>query len=49
MPNKVRIDLVAKMAEIENNLAYSTNERLQLGALLGCFLEAREGIVKAAG
>mmetsp|Transcript_37445 Transcript_37445/g.105731 ORF Transcript_37445/g.105731 Transcript_37445/m.105731 type:complete len:339 (-) Transcript_37445:199-1215(-) len=48
MPEGVRIDLVDKMAAIENNLAYGTSEKLQLGALLGCFLEAREGIVAAA-
>mmetsp|Transcript_41989 Transcript_41989/g.99538 ORF Transcript_41989/g.99538 Transcript_41989/m.99538 type:complete len:336 (-) Transcript_41989:13-1020(-) len=48
MPKEVLMPLVEKLADIENNLAYGTNERLQLGALIGAFLEARDGIVAAA-
>jgi len=48
MPNPVRVELIDKMADIENSLAYGTSEKLQLGALLGCFLQAREGIVASA-
>jgi replication factor C subunit 3/5 len=48
MPNLVRVELIDKMADIENSLAYGTSEKLQLGALLACFLRAREGIVASA-
>ena len=48
MPSKTRIDLVEKLADIEYNLAFGTSEKLQLGAVVGAFCEAREGIVAAA-
>lgn len=48
MPPRVRVALLAKLADIEHRLAFGTSERLQLGALSGAFAEAREGIVAAA-
>ena len=48
MPPKVRINLVSVLADVENNLAFGTSERLQLGGLIGAFTEARDGIVAAA-
>lgn len=48
MPPVVRIQLVDKMATVEWRLAYGTSEKLQLGALVGAFAEARQGIVDAA-
>lgn len=48
MPTGVRIDLLECMADVEHRLAFGTSERLQLGALVGGFTVAREGIVAAA-
>ena len=48
MPNKVRIDLIDKLADAEYRLAFGTSEKLQLGAVVAAFVEAREGIVAAA-
>jgi len=48
MPSPVRGDLVIALADVEAALAAGANERLQLGALVGAFACAREGIVKAA-
>mmetsp|Transcript_27622 Transcript_27622/g.71661 ORF Transcript_27622/g.71661 Transcript_27622/m.71661 type:complete len:334 (-) Transcript_27622:143-1144(-) len=48
MPNATLIDIIDKLADVEHRLAYGTNERLQLGSLLGTFLQARETIVAAA-
>ncbi len=48
MPGPVRIKLVDALADTEHRLAFGTSERLQLGALVGAFSVAREGIVAAA-
>ncbi len=48
MPQPVRIELISAMAAIEHHLAYGTSERLQLGALVGAFAQARQAIVAAA-
>ncbi|KAK9915083.1 hypothetical protein WJX75_004524 [Coccomyxa subellipsoidea] len=48
MPAAVRIKLVDALADTEHRLAFGTSERLQLGALVGAFSVAREGIVAAA-
>lgn len=48
MPASVRIKLVDALADTEHRLAFGTSERLQLGALVGAFSVAREGIVAAA-
>mmetsp|Transcript_1549 Transcript_1549/g.3499 ORF Transcript_1549/g.3499 Transcript_1549/m.3499 type:complete len:359 (-) Transcript_1549:587-1663(-) len=48
IPTRVKMDLVEKLADCEHRLAYGTSERLQLGALVGAFVKAREEIVKAA-
>lgn len=48
MPVEVRVELVDKLAGLEYQLASGTSERLQLGALVAAFCQAREGIVAAA-
>lgn len=48
MPEAVRIACVEALADVEHRLAFGTSERLQLGALVGAFAVAREGIVAAA-
>lgn len=48
MPAPVRGGLIIALADVEAALAAGTNERLQLGALVGAFAVAREGIVAAA-
>jgi replication factor C subunit 3/5 len=48
MPAYVRIELVDMMSDVEYRLASGTSEKLQLGALVGAFAQAREGIVAAA-
>lgn len=48
MPNQVRIDLIDKLADAEYRLAFGTSEKLQLGAVVAAFCQAREGIVAAA-
>jgi replication factor C subunit 3/5 len=48
MPAAVRIELVSKLAAVEHRLASGTSEKLQLGAVVGAFAEAKEGIVNAA-
>ncbi len=48
MPTPVRIELVEALADIEHRLASGTNERLQLGALVGACAQAKQGIVAAA-
>lgn len=48
MPNPVRIDLIDKLADAEYRLAFGTSEKLQLGAVVAAFCQAREGIVAAA-
>lgn len=47
-PPHVRITLCEKLADIENRLAYGTNERLQLGSLVAAFSLVRDDIVAAA-
>lgn len=48
LPLQVRCDLIDKLADLEYRLAYGTNEKLQLGALVGAFATGREAIVAAA-
>lgn len=48
MPAKIRIELVERLAEVENNLTSATSERLQLGGLIGGFTDAKNKIVAAA-
>ena len=48
MPAAVRIHLVEAMADVEHRLAVGTSEKLQLGALVGAFVNARAGIAAAA-
>lgn len=48
MPETVRIELINKMADVEYRLAFGTSEKLQLGALVGAFAEAKEGIIQSA-
>lgn len=48
MPSRVRIELVSKLADVEHRLTLATSERLQLGALIGAFVEAKEQIVEEA-
>ena len=49
MPAKARMELVGTLADIEWNLmAGSSREELQLGALVGAFMNARESMVKEA-
>lgn len=48
LPAALCADLHASLADAEFRLAYSTNESLQLAALVGSFVAAREQIVAAA-
>ncbi|KAG2498885.1 hypothetical protein HYH03_003077 [Edaphochlamys debaryana] len=48
MPVKAKVGLVERLADVEHRLAYSTSERLQLGAVVGAFVRARELIAAAA-
>ena len=48
LPVRVKVELVERLAEVEYRLASGTNERLQLGALVGAFVEAREAAVIAS-
>ena len=48
LPPRVKIELVDKLADIEHRLAYGTNERLQLGALVAMCVLVRPQIVAAA-
>ena len=41
MPAKTRINLVSRLADIENNLAGATSERLQIGGMIAGFTDAR--------
>lgn len=45
MPPSAKADLVEHMAEIEYRLAFGTNDGIQLGALVGAFVEARQAVV----
>jgi replication factor C subunit 3/5 len=49
LPTEVLRDLVAALADIEENLSVGTNHRLQLAAVVGAFAECRMATVKAAG
>ncbi|PNH12754.1 Replication factor C subunit 3 [Tetrabaena socialis] len=48
MPAAVKVGLVERLADVEHRLAFSTSEKLQLGALAAAFIKAREEIVKLA-
>ena len=48
MDGMVRAALIEKMSDIEYRLAFGTNEKIQLGALVGAFVEARQQIVAGA-
>lgn len=48
MPQRARAGLVSALADVEYSLAFGVSERLQLGAVVGAFAEAREAIVEAA-
>lgn len=48
MPPTVKIELVDELANLEHRLAFGTNEKLQLGSMVGAFVVAKEGIVAAA-
>ena len=48
IPSETRMELVESMADIEYRLAHGTNERLQMGALVGAFTKTRAAIVAAA-
>ena len=48
MPQAARAGLVSALADVEYSLAFGVSERLQLGAVVGAFAEAREAIVEAA-
>eukprot|EP00271_Cylindrocystis_brebissonii_P005139 TRINITY_DN17087_c0_g2_i1.p1 TRINITY_DN17087_c0_g2~~TRINITY_DN17087_c0_g2_i1.p1 ORF type:complete len:362 (+),score=66.90 TRINITY_DN17087_c0_g2_i1:201-1286(+) len=48
MPSAVRIGVIDAMADVEYRLAFGTNEKLQLGALVGAFATARAALVASA-
>ena len=48
VPTDVRISLVSQMADLEHRLSKGATEELQLGALVGGVVVAREQIVAAA-
>lgn len=48
LPQAARIELVEALAETEYRLAFGTNEKLQLGGLIGAFVRARDMVVQAA-
>jgi replication factor C subunit 3/5 len=48
LPTAQRGQVLEKLADLEHRLAFGTNERLQLGSLVGAFVLAREAIVAAA-
>jgi replication factor C subunit 3/5 len=48
MPTAARIALVELLADLEHRLAVGTSERLQLGALVAGFMQARDAIAQAA-
>jgi replication factor C subunit 3/5 len=47
LPNMARRDLVAALADIEDNLSVGTNQRLQLAAVVAAFAECRAATVQA--
>lgn len=48
LPSVARRDLVAVLADIEDNLSVGTNQRLQLAAVVAAFAECRAATVQAA-
>jgi replication factor C subunit 3/5 len=44
LPDELRLPLVIRLAELENNLACGANERLQLTGLIAAFQTARADI-----
>lgn len=48
MPEEARISLVDRLAEVEANLSTGTSERLQLGAVVAAFDDARRMMLAAA-
>ena len=41
-PEKMKIFLIKRMSEIEMRLSQGANEKIQLGALVGAFVESRQ-------
>ncbi|XP_020599460.1 replication factor C subunit 3 [Phalaenopsis equestris] len=48
MPSDIRIKLINDLADIEYRLSFGCNDKLQLGALISTFTDARCAIVAAA-
>ena len=48
LPPGVKVTLLEALADTEYRLASGTSERLQLGGLVGSFVQAREVVVAAA-
>lgn len=48
MPAAVRMAVLDAMADVEYRLAFGTNEKLQLGAIVGSFSKAQAAIVASA-
>ena len=48
LPQKIRIHLLIKLAELENRLLNGASEKMQLGSLIGAFQITREMIAKQA-
>ena len=48
MPEAARMDLVERLADLENTLSTGAHDRLQLGSLIHAFVDARLAIVAAA-
>jgi replication factor C subunit 3/5 len=48
IPVAAKVSLVERMADVEHRLAFSTSEKLQVGALVAAFVRARETIAAAA-
>ncbi|KAG0464585.1 hypothetical protein HPP92_018749 [Vanilla planifolia] len=48
MPSNVRIKLINDLADIEYRLSFGCNDKLQLGALISTFTDARCALVAAA-
>lgn len=48
MPQEARINIIDKLSTVEYNLAFGTSEKLQLGAVVSAFDEAKRTIVAAA-
>ncbi|CAM0147361.1 unnamed protein product [Urochloa decumbens] len=48
MPSDVRVKLINDLADIEYRLSFACNDKLQLGALISTFTDARTAMVAAA-